>query len=80
MQIFPNFALAILTTIEPIFPLFQRSLMASGTPKVDHEKFVILGSCISVPISHDKCDITQYPGITDYARSTSGVPFPTGVR
>ena len=35
MQIFPNIALAILTTIDQIFPLFQRYMMENSTPEVD---------------------------------------------
>ena len=35
LQIFPNFTLAILTTIEQIFPLFQRALVGNRTPEVD---------------------------------------------
>ena len=34
MQIFPNFALAILTTIEQIFPLIRRFLVGNRTPEV----------------------------------------------
>jgi len=33
--IFYNFAFAILTTIEQIFPLFQRALVENGTPEVE---------------------------------------------
>jgi len=43
MQIFSNFALAILTSSEQIFPLFQGSLMENGTPEVDQLQFVTLG-------------------------------------
>ena len=32
---FPKFALAILATIEQIFPLFQRDLVVKSTPEVD---------------------------------------------
>ena len=35
MQIYPNFAIAILTKIEQIFPLFERDLVDKGTPEVD---------------------------------------------
>ena len=35
IQFFPNFALAVLTTIEQIFPLFQRDQVENGTPEVD---------------------------------------------
>ena len=31
-----NISLAILTTIEQIFPLFYRGLVENGTPEVDH--------------------------------------------
>jgi len=35
MQIVPNFALAVLTQIEQIFPLFQRIPTKNCTPEVD---------------------------------------------
>ena len=34
-KFFSNFALAVLMTIEHIFPLFQRSFMENSTPKLD---------------------------------------------
>jgi len=38
----PNFALAVMTKIEHIFPLFQRNRMENGTPEVDQVLIVTL--------------------------------------
>ena len=51
--IFHNFAMVIVTTIEPIFLLFQRSLMENGTPEVDQVYNVTPGYLVMLHLSRE---------------------------
>jgi len=53
MQIYPIFAIAMLTTIEQIFPLFQRDLVEKSTPEVDQVQFVTLVNYVTRYLSQE---------------------------